>query len=447
MLPNAGTLTRAEPHAAAAGPLVRAIGRWTMVALMVNGIIGAGIFGLPAPVHALVGAYGVWAYLACAVIVLAFTLCFAEVSSRFASTGGPYLYVGTAFGAWAGFLMGWILWITRVAAAAAIANVMASYAGVLWPPASAGPGRALALSGVLVALTALNIAGVRRAAGAGALLTILKLVPLVLFVAVGIWFMAPQAFAAPPPRPAAFAQAVLQLVFAFGGFEAAVIAAGELQAPRRDLPFALLVALGVVTMLYLGIQAVCIGTLPTLASSTRPLADAAARFAGPAGAGVVTVGALVSTIGTLCASLLIGPRVLYAMAERRQLPQVFGRTLAGRGTPHVAILVTAVPALLLAVTGTFTYAATLSVIARLLTYAGTAGALVVLRRRDPSPASFVIPGGVVVAGFAVLACVALLARTSARELRDVGIALAAGVVLHAVYGAIHRRAGVRSVAR
>jgi amino acid transporter len=421
--------------------LVRAVGRWGMVGLMVNSIIGAGIFGLPSTIHSLTGPYGLLAFAACAVVVACIALCFAEVGSRFTQTGGPYLYTRTAFGPQVGFLVGWLMWITRVTALAAISNVMASYLAFFWAPAGAGSGRAAAIAAVLVSLTAINLAGVRQAAGVSGLLAVGKLVPLVLFVGVGAFFLDPGPFAGSPlPGATAFTQAIFQLIFAFGGFEAMVIAAGESKDPRRDVPFALLVAIAGATLLYVSIQAVCIGTLPTLESSTRPLADASVRFAGAVGGTVIGLGALISTTGTLCASVLVGPRLLYAMAEQDQLPGAFGLTHPRFRTPYAAILSTAGLGLALAVSGTFVYLLGLNVISRLATYLGTAGALLVLRRHQGErPALFTVPAGGIVATLAMVACLWLLARSGLRELRDVGIALGAGLCIHAAHRGWGRR--------
>jgi amino acid transporter len=404
-----------------------------MVAMMINGIIGAGIFGLPSKVHALAGPSGLLAFAACAVIVGAIALCFAEVSSRFTGTGGPYLYAQEAFGDLAGFLVGWVTWIARVTAQATISNVMASYFAFFWAPAGTGWGRAAAMIAVTGVLTVINLIGVRQAAGSIGALTIGKLAPLVLFVGVGLFFVEPERFTGVGAIEAgSFTQAMLQLVFAFAGFEAVVVAAGEARDPRRDLPFALLVALATATVLYVLIQVVCVGTLPGLAASERPLADASARFAGAAGGSVITLGALVSTIGVLCGIVLVAPRILFAMSERGQLPTAFGFVHPRFHTPAVAILTTSAVGLALSISGTFAYLVNVNVIARLLTYAGTAGALIVFRRRERErPALFSAPAGGVVASLCLAACVWLLVASGVRGLRDVGLAIAVGLLLYA----------------
>ena len=425
--------TRTPERAASSEPgLVRGVGRWALVALMINGIIGAGIFGLPSRIHALVGPWGLLAFIACAVVVASICLCFAEVSSRFIQTGGPYLYTRQAFGSTAGFLMGWLSWLTRVTALAVISGVMADYLAFFWAPAAAGWGRAAAIGVVMTAFTIVNLIGVVRAATVVKVLTVGKLVPLLLFVGVGLFFLDPHRFAlGQAPEAGTFSKAVFQLVFAFGGFEATVVAAGEAKDPRRDTPFALMAAIGIATLFYVSIQAVCIGTLPGLATSAKPLADASERFMGSRGGAIIAFGALVSTVGTLCSSLLAAPRLIYAMSEQRQLPGWLGAIHRRFRTPHVAILLTGAAGLALALSGTFTYLLTLNVITRLLAYLSTAGALLVFRWRGrEEPARFSVPAGPLVATLTIAACLWLLAQSGGRDLRDVGIALAAGLIVH-----------------
>lgn len=428
----AATLTPQRATASDLG-LVRGIGRWAMVALMINAIIGAGIFGLPSRIHALVGPWGLLAFVACAVVVASICLCFAEVSSRFTMTGGPYLYARQAFGPLPGFLLGWLSWLIRVSALAVISDVMASYFAFFWAPAALPWGRAVAIGTVIIVLTVVNLVGVVRTATVVQLLTVGKLIPLLLFVGVGLFFLEPQRFAfVNAPDPGSFSKAVFQLVFAFGGFEAAVVTAGEVKDPRRDIPFALLVAIGVTTLFYVSIQAVCVGTLPGLATSTKPLADASVRFMGTLGGALIALGALLSTVGTLCSNILAAPRLVYGMSEQRQLPARLSAIHARFRTPHVAILMTGATGLALALSGTFIYLLTLNVITRLLTYISTAGAMLVFRRRDRGqPALFSVPGGLLVSGLTIAACLWLLAQSGPGDLRDVGIALAIGLVLHA----------------
>ena len=411
--------------------LVRGIGRASMVALFINAVVGAGIFGLPSSVHALLGPWALLAYLACALLVLLVVLCFAEVGSRFERTGGPYLYARVAFGPMVGFQVGWLVWLTRVTAFAALCNLLLDYLAYFWPAATTPAWRTLLVAAVVALIVAVNVRGVRLAAIVANVFTIGKLIPLLLFVGVGLWFVEPARLVpGEAPGVADFSAGMLLLVFAFTGFETATVPAGEVREPRRTLPFAILAALAVIVPLYILVQVVSIGTLPGLATSTRPLADAAEQFAGTAGAGIVVVGALVSIAGTLNGLLLAAPRLLFAMAEHGQLPALFARTHARHHTPHVAIVVTGLAMLVLTLSGSFLSAVAISTLTRLLAYAATCAAVPVLRRRRAvAPALVLAPGGMatIVVALAVIAW--LLAQGSAGELRDVGIAMALGFVL------------------
>lgn len=412
--------------------LVRVIRRWDLVALAINAIIGAGIFGLPSEVFSRIGVYSLLAFVVCAVAVTLIIVCFAEVSSRFSDTGGPYLYAREAFGPLIGFEVGWLMWIARLTAFAANCNLFVDYSSFFVPWAGADVGRTVTICGVVVALTLVNLVGVRDAAIVSNVLTVAKLGPLVLFVAVGCFFVDPGAFS-PAARPAIedFSVSVLLLVYAFSGFEMAVVAGGEARDPRRDFPRALLMAIAVVAVFYVLIQLVAIGTLPELAGSARPLADAGGRFLGPLGGMVMTAGALVSILGNLNVILLVAPRLPFAMAERGELPEFMAVTHRRFRTPHRAILITAAVVLVLTLSGSFVYAVTISVIARLLAYATTCVALPALRRRSDCPRPlFVAPAGASVAIACLLLVAWLLSNVTALQARDAGIAAALGLPIY-----------------
>jgi amino acid transporter len=409
--------------------------------LTFNWIVGAGIFAVPSKVYALTGTYSLFAFATCALFAVLISFCFAEVSSRFTETGGPYLYAHTAFGSIVGFEVGWLLWMTRLATSAAICNVIVNYLSYFWAPLGSGLWRTGIITVAVVTLTLTNIIGVGRAAVLGDILTVGKLVPLLLFVAVGLFFINRHSYslAAAPPM-GSFSLAVSQLIFAFSGFEMAVVTAGETRNPQRNIPFALLTAIGAVSLLYMLIQVVCIGTLPQLASSEKPLADATNLFIGPAGAAIITLGMLVSGLGTLNANLLAGPRLPFAMAEEDQLPRILSGTHPRYHTPHIAILITASLILLLALSGTFTQMVILSSISKLLTFVATCAALPVLRRRHSgSSATFRLPAGITLSVISTTICLWLLANSGWAELRFVGVTGAAGLLFHIFYSLRQRR--------
>lgn len=411
-----------------------------MVALVINGIVGAGIFGLPQKVHALLGAWGLLAIVACAVLMGFIVACFAEVSSRYTQTGGPYVYAADAFGPFTAFVVGWLLWLARVTGLCAITGVLAEYLSFLVPPVGAGLPRGILVCGVIGGLAWLHVRGTRGATRFGSVITIAKLAPLFLFVIVGLPHVdiARLDFAV-QPQAANFSSAVLLLGFAFVGWETALVAAGEMRDPRRDAPFSLGVGLAGVAALYVGIQAVCIGTLPALGESQRPLADAALTFLGPAGATLIVVGAVISMLGTINGGVLAISRIPFAMAEARQLPRVVAAVHPVYRTPVLAILASCAVVLLLTLTRGHIYLLTISTISRLFVFALTIIALPMFRRRsDIPPALFALPGGLAIPGIALALITWLLLNTSWKETRDVLIATAVGALLYLVGRAVQR---------
>jgi amino acid transporter len=414
--------------------LVRAVGLFGLVAIAVNGVVGAGIFVLPASVARLAGPASASAYVVAAALMALVVLCFAEAGSLFGETGGPYVYARTAFGPMAGFLVGWMFFLTRWAAAAAVANGFTAYAGVLWPAVAHGAGRLIVLALAIGALAALNLVGVSRGARTVNLLTIAKLLPLLVFVAVGLAASDPSRFRLLSLPPAAeLQQASLLLVFAFGGFENASVPTEEVLDPQRHLPIALVVAIAVGTVLYVLIQIVALGTLPGLASDPTPLASAAARFLGPAGAAFLTVGAMLSTLGSESALVLVTPRILYAFARAGQLPAPLARIHPRFLTPHVAIMVFAVMAWAAAAASSFAALVAVSAIARLIFSAATCLAIPVLRRRMPR-GSFRVPGGAAVPIAAAALSLWLLSALTRDQALAGGIALVVGLALYGLFG-------------
>lgn len=415
--------------------LLRGIRKWDLVAVTINGIIGAGIFGLPSKVYSLIGSYSLIAFIACALVVLLIILCFAEVGSRFDETGGPYLYAREAFGPTVAFEVGWLIWLARLTAFAANCNLMVSYLAFFWSPASSTLPRALIITGVVLSLTALNVLGVRQAAIASNLFTIGKLIPMLIFIAAGLFFLNPRAFAlGAKPSVGAFSQSVLLLVYAFTGFEMAAIPAGEIRNPQKHLPRALLIALAVVASTYILIQVVCIGTLPELASSAKPLADAGQKFMGTAGGAIISAGAVISIAGNLNIVLLSGSRVPFAIAEQKQLPSFLAGIHQRFFTPHVAILVTAAMMLVLTLRSSFVAALTISAVARLVTYAVTCAALPVLRRHaGVAPPTFRLRGGPMIAIAALILAAWLLANSTRVEAIQAVIAAGVGLLIYLAY--------------
>lgn len=416
--------------------LVRGINRWDLTAIAINTIIGTGIFILPARVTGLIGSYSLFAFIACAVIVAFIVLCFAEVSSRFQSTGGMYLYAKEAFGSVVGFEVGWLYWIVRVTTFATNCNALLIYIAYFYPSALEGYGRIIIVTSVVSVMTLVNFVGVRESAILTNIFTIGKIVPLLIFAAVGIFFIQPANFSFnAAPEYGKFSEAILILIYAFVGFEAAVIPAGETKDPQKSVPFALLLALVFCAALFIVIQIVAIGTLPNLAESKTPLADAAQNFMGGFGAAFIAVGALVSVLGNLNGGFLAASRIPFAMAEQKELPQILAKTHSKFKTPYVALLLTSIVILVFTLQTSFYAALTIATITRLLVYATTCAALPVFRRRENAPqAKFFAPFGILASVLSLGLIIWLLTNVDfQKEGLAVLYSLIAGLILYFLY--------------
>jgi amino acid transporter len=413
--------------------LRRAVGRWQLYGLSINDVVGSGIYLLPAAAAALLGPASLWAVLLAGLAVSLLVLCYAQAASYFDQPGGGYLYAREAFGPLVGFEVGWMLLLTRIASAAALSNGLAEAVTHFWPDAASGAVRIAIVVGSLAFLVGVNILGVRAAARTGVLLAIAKLLPLLMFVGIGAMFvdLSQAAVLTAEIPPADLGKAALLLLFAYAGFENLPAAAGEYRNPRRDVPFAMLAMIATVTLVYVAVQWVALGTLPGLAQSQTPLADAAARFGGGWLALLLTVGAAVSILGTNSNTIMLGPRYLHALAMDGFGPRALTAIHPRFRTPAVAILVIGVLSLLLALTGSFVQLALLSVVARLFTYIGTAVAVLVLRRRyGDRPGALQLPGGALIPIAATVLSLGLLASASLQNLVAGAIALVLGAAIY-----------------
>lgn len=416
---------------------MRAVGPASLTAIAVNGIIGAGIFVMPATVAALVGAASPIAYLLAGIAVILIALSFAEAGSMFETAGGPYVYAREAFGGFVGFEVAWMFLLGRVTGAAAIANACTAYLGYFRPELASGFGRAAALTLSISAIGAFNYVGVRYGTLLVNLFTAGKLVPLLIFIGAGLFALNPHAFTFPAlPDIGPLRQASLALIYALGGFEFASIPSEEVIESRRNLPVALIAGVVISGAVYLLAQIVCVGTLPGLAQDPTPLASAAVRFLGAGGGVLLTVGAVLSTTGTNCTNLLIGPRMLYALAQGKQLPAVFARVHERYRTPHISVVVFAAVTLAVSVSGTFAQLAALNAIARLLYSITTCAAVPVLRRLIPSSKrAFTLPGGWLIPALGIAASVFLLTGVTRTQATTGCLAMLGGAAIYAIRSA------------
>jgi amino acid transporter len=435
--------------------LLRAVSRWQIVALSVNDVIGSGVYLiLPVAAALLLGPASVWAILAAGFAVLLLVLCFAEASSLFDRPGGAIVYTRAAFGDFVGFEVGWMTWIARIASIAGLSVFFARAVGYLWPGARSGVGQYATIVLPLLVLTWINVRGVKSGARTAVVLAWGKVLPLVLFVAVGIFFVDwSRVFPVPMPERANFMKAALLVLFAYAGFENTPAPAGEFVNPRRDVPFALIVQIAIVTAIYTTVQLVAMGTVANLGSSPTPLADAAAMMMGPIGGFLLTLGAVLSVLGTNNNTVLAGPRYLYALSEMGRLPPVFAKIHPRYRTPYVAIVTQTAVALALMMLdwglnalfpregalGLAERLAMLSAIARLATYMGTAASVPVLRRKLPATERTIrLPGGplIPIAAFAI--CLLFLSAAEANNWKAGGIALAIGAAIYVSSGGKRR---------
>jgi amino acid transporter len=430
------------PGSAAVAPpiasLRRELGKWDLTAIGVNQVIGSAVFAVPGLLAASVGGWSPWLVAAVAAASLLIALCFAEASSRFEGTGGSYLFTRAAFGRFAAFEVGWMMWFTRAASWASVINVLVAGLGFYAPAVTVGLPRAALITGIIATLAVINVLGIRLSAAVINAFTIGKLLPLVVFVAVGMFFVEPARLQ--PGGSVAFdslASSALLLIFTFGGYEVVPVPAGEAKDPRSAVPFALVMTIVIVACLTVLVQVVALGVHPDLATSLKtPLADTAALIMGPPGAALLTIGVLVSTSGNNLGQALSGSRNLFALAEQRDLPAVFGYVHPRFRTPVTAILVTAGVALALGLTGTFATLAAASAVSRLVVYVATCASVV--RLRDPAyaavvrPATFVVPLGPVIPVAAIAISLSILAGATTLQLTAGAYALAAGAALYLI---------------
>jgi amino acid transporter len=391
--------------------LMRAIGRWSMVALAVNTILGSAIFGLPSVITAAVGNASPWVVLLGGLVMVVIVLCYAEVASQFTVSGGSYLYVRYTFGPLAGILVGWQNLVTRLSAYAAAVNLFVQYLGQFYPHASEPLPRFIVITLMVATLAIVNYRGVGGGATVSNVTVVAKLLPLGLIAILGMSYLALHPHAWIQTSTAGldgWFKAMLLLFFAYGGYEAVLISIGEAKDPRRDAPFALLASIAIITLLYTLLQLTVVAVLPDPAHSDRPLADAARELMGPSGSTLVAIGALISVYGFLSAHMLTGSRSLFALAEFGDFPARFAAVHTRFRTPHVSILTFALFIWVFALLGSFTWNATLSAVGRLCYYGAVCAAVPVLRKRQPEAAWFRVPGGMLFPLLGVLICATLL---------------------------------------
>jgi len=423
--------------------LRRAISKTGYSAMTLNGVIGAGIFGLPAVAAAKTGAFSPWLFVIAGLLILSVVLSFARASSMFRHTGGIVLYANHAFGPFVGFQAGWLAYLGRVTAMGANANLLVTYASWFWSPLADDFSRSMLMSIVIMGLTWLNVRGIRHSIGIIYVFTILKLLPLSLLVLFGLGHIDLQMLGgADLPEFGQFSEAVLIVLYAYVGFEGTVVAAGEGRSPRRDLPRAMINTILVTGLIYILIQLVAISSLADLATSSTALADVAVVLLGPAGAALLTLGAVFSIGGNLQSTFLSAPRMTYALALDGSLPSWFAKVHRRHQTPHISLWVYGAFCLALALSGSFIWLAVMSTLARLLTYIVCIAALPRLEKTiEPVENQFRLPGGLLIPAIAMILCLWLITYASAQAWLTCLAFMGLGTVLYVLSRRMSRKSG------
>lgn len=398
-------------------PQQKKFGFWSIVLLGINAIIGSGIFLLPSQAFRLIGPASIGVILFDMALVVSLALCFAEAGGLFKKNGGPYVYAKEAFGDFIGFEVGFMKWAIGIIAWAAMSVAFATALGTIFPIAQEPFVKNMIVTVILVGLGLVNLLGVNISKVLNNVITLGKLIPLLLFTAFGIFFIKgahfSPVFIGGTYTSGSFGEAALLIFYAFTGFESIAVAAEDMESPEKNIPKAIVLVIFIVSVFYLLIQSVAIGTLgPDLATATTPIADAATLLLGPVGGLIVTAGTLISIGGINIAASFITPRSGVALAEDGLLPR--GISKNGKfGTPYMAIFLTVAFALPLALTGSFAQLAAISVVSRFAQYVPTCLSVIVLRRKRPDLIStFRVPFGPLIPVVAVITSFWLLSQAS-----------------------------------
>ncbi|MCC3868699.1 APC family permease [Terrisporobacter mayombei] len=396
---------------------VKKMGFGSIVLLGINAIIGTGIFGLPGEAYSQVGPSSILVLGFCMLLAISIALCFAEAGSWFEENGGPYLYAKEAFGDFVGFQVGVMKWAVSMIAWATMANFFAVVLSSIWPQAADPFIKNVIIGILLVGLGCVSLMGVESSKILNNIMTIGKLVPLVFFIAIGIFFIKGgnfQPFVIIPEgktTSSAFVAVAISLFYAFTGFESLAVAANDMENPRKNVPRALTVVMLIVSLVYVLVLAVSIGILGNdLSGAANPVADAAKVIMGSAGGYIITIGTIISVGGINIASSIFTPRSGAALAEQGLMPAFLGKTNS-KGVPYVSVIVSVIGTLLIAWSGSFTTLSQISVVSRFIQYIPTCLAVLILRKKFAGKeVSFKIPGGAFVPVFATLLSVVLLVK-------------------------------------
>lgn len=413
--------------------LPRNLGFWGIWMLVVNGLIGAGIFGLPSGAATLAGEYSIGIYAFCALLMLPVILCFAELGSYFRGTGGPIRYGTLAFGSFIGFQGGWLYYLARLISFSANTVLLTDSVAYFLPIAGESTGRLISLAIICLGLSLVNVLGSMESIRSMTIFTIIKFAVLILlplggFVILGVEAM--PTFDEPLPPFTDLGSAALLLIYAFVGFEGAVVPAGEAKKPERDMPLGLLLGLAVVTVLYMVIQVVSQAAVPDLANTKTPLLDASAALFGSIGSVVLMIGVASSVLANLISSMFSATRVTYALSLDQSLPAWFGKVHPRFFTPANSVIFFGLSAFALSAFGTFTVLAAMTVLSRLFLYIMSCSAIPRLRPKFQGDGKFILKGGYTIPILGIFACLWLMLQVSTQSIWMTGIFIAIGTCLY-----------------
>lgn len=427
------------PTPTANGKLIRSVGLWGLTAMVFNGMMGAGIFGLPASLANSAGGWAPLIVMTVGLAMLPIVLVVARLSARFDGTGGPIEYVDAAFGKTAAFQIGWMQLLSTTASAAANVNLLADYALRDWGPADAGPN--VHTAAVLTALSLIFVVNLNRTNGVARtleLLSIAKLGPLLLLILLALPMIAESGAAVHPATQWSPSEAALLAAYAFTGFEGALTIAGEARDPKRDFPRALVIVFAAVGLVYALLVWTYLATAYVPGAADKaPLSSSAAVLMGAAGAILLLATATLSIFGNVINNMLFLSRRLLALEALDGLPAWLGRVHSGSAVPRNALIFIMAVLVVLSLSGGFAALAILSVASRLIVYLGCIAALPVIERRDGRPGSLADNAAIIAAA---ATCIALIAGSEAKSWLSLVVAALVGAIVFGITRAHRHRA-------
>lgn len=431
-------------------------GLWSIVLLGFNSIIGSGIFLLPSALYKFAGNWSVAIVFITGLIVSTIALCFAEAAGKFTKNGAAYVYTREAFGDFAGFEVGFLKWVMQCVAwgvmAVALTDIVSTTCGFNDNIVA----KQIMIVSIITVLTIVNLFGVNAAKIVNNISTFAKIIPLLFLIVVGIWYINPSFIiptlnhatvdATQPVYALSFSTlgaALILCFYSFTGFETFGTAAEDMEDPKKNLPKAICLIMGIVIIFYAIVMAVTIGILgPNVTNSLTPLADAARVISGDFGYWLISIGSIISIIGINIAASFHIPRALLPLSDDKMVPKYFGLKNK-KGVPYIAIIASAIVTVPIALSGSFSTLAMLSVVARFAQYIPTCISVLIFRKKFANQEkSFTAPFGPILPITGVVICLWLLSQ---QDLTKILFGLAAMVLIAPLYIWAQKKAKLEQV--